>query len=182
MARARRPRLRNVTAADGASLVGSNVREQLFMLISQIAYHRERQLDAEVARLGLSLQLWRCMVVIHRILDCSMTDLSRFGLADRTTLTRSVDQLVARGLADRYVSPEDRRLVLLRLTQEGERLFDQAIEITFRVNSEILANAPGVDRAGLADQLENVLSGLLSDPDDLEDVVSFGRPRPGPQV
>ncbi len=180
MAKARRPHLRSVRLTDGEDDVGLNVREQLFMLISQVAYYRERKLEAEVARLGVSLQLWRCMVVIHRIVDCSMSDLSRFGLADRTTLTRSVDQLVARGLVERYVSPEDRRLVLLQLTADGERLFTGAIQLTFQVNGEILTRAAPFDQLQLANLLENVLSGLLPDSDDLEDVINFGRPRPAP--
>ncbi len=173
MAKARRPHLRSTISSD--SDLALSQREQLFVLISQIAYHRERKLEAELAPLGVSVQLWRSMVVIHRIVDCSMSDLSRFSLADRTTLTRSVDQLVAKDMVERYVSPEDRRLVLLRLTADGVRLFDTALAITRKVNAEIVEHAPPPDTKRLADTLEGLLGGLVPDAEELATLVGFAR-------
>jgi len=177
MAKARRPRLRSSVATGADSDLALSWREQLFVLISQIAYHRERKLEAELAPLGVSVQLWRSMVVIHRIVDCSMSDLSRFSLADRTTLTRSVDQLVAKSLVERYVSPDDRRLVLLRLTADGVRLFDKALATTRAVNAEILERAAPHDMKRLADTLEGLLEGLIPDSEELENLVDFARER-----
>ena len=153
-------------------------REQLFVLISQIAHYRERKLEAALAPLGISLQLWRALVVINRIVDCSMSDLSRFALADRTTLTRAVDQLVAKGLVERYVSPNDRRLVLLRLTRTGRPLFAKALKITLTVNEEIVDGSALPDTPALIATLEQLLSGLFPDQNDHEILTGFARDRP----
>lgn len=174
MAKARRPRFRNLTPSERRAQIAFTEREQLFVLISQIAHFRERKLEAELAPLGVSLTLWRAMVVIQRIDDCSMSDLGRFALADRTTLTRAVDHLVAKGLVERYVSPDDRRLVLLRLTPAGAELFDRALRTTLDVNAEIVAGA-ALDPGPLTALLEQLLGGLFPDREDQEVLADFAR-------
>jgi DNA-binding MarR family transcriptional regulator len=60
-------------------------------------------------------------------------------LADRlgvnpSTATRMIDRLIAAGLADRQVNPDNRSETILRLTGEGHRLVD---DVTARRHQEI---------------------------------------------
>ena len=48
-------------------------------------------------------------------------------LADHPNVTRMVDGLVKRGLAERLPNPEDRRGVLVRLTGQGKDLLDATL-------------------------------------------------------
>lgn len=176
MARPRPPKRLEEHSIDPEGEFAVNPREHVFMLAAQITHHRDKKLEARMAPLGLSLQHWRCLLVVNRIADCSMSDLSRFGMADRTTLTRSVDQLVAKGLVERHVSPRDRRLVLLRLTKAGDRLYGEAVRVMLALNAEIVACARPVEQRELARALESLLAGLIPDSEDLEAIATFGRP------
>jgi DNA-binding MarR family transcriptional regulator len=83
----------------------------LFYLLFQASRQRDLHYDRKLAALGLNLHRWRILAVIRRIENCSMKDLALFGAVDRTTLTRTVDRLVAEGLVERWAAPRDRRRV-----------------------------------------------------------------------
>ncbi|MFX1254895.1 MAG: MarR family winged helix-turn-helix transcriptional regulator [Promethearchaeota archaeon] len=56
--------------------------------------------------------------------DCSMKDIINYLNIDvPSTATRKVDKLVHYGFVTRYNSKEDRRLIKLQLTSEGEELY-----------------------------------------------------------
>jgi DNA-binding MarR family transcriptional regulator len=151
------------------------VREQIFYLVYQLAHRRDKMLDARLALLGISVAHWRSMSIIRRVNDCSMSALARFSTVDRTTLTRSVDQLVTKGLVERHIPANDRRVVLLSLTEAGHAIYDQAVQCLIAVNSEILAGAPQVEQRELARALEAVLRAAIADPREAADIATFAR-------
>ena len=51
--------------------------------------------------------------------ECSMSDLARRLAVPAPLATRAADELVARGLVERFGDPGDRRRVVLRLTAQG---------------------------------------------------------------
>jgi DNA-binding MarR family transcriptional regulator len=154
---------------------GLGLREQIFYLVFQISHRRDKLLEARLAPLGLSVAHWRSMSIVRRVDDCSMSALARLSTADRTTLTRSVDYLVTTGLIERHVPSNDRRLVVLRLTDAGHAIYDQAVQRLIEVNGEILARAPELEQRDLARALETVLSAIVADPQEAADISTFAR-------
>lgn len=152
-----------------------DVPEQLFYLLFQIVRHRDAQFGAEIAPLGLSLAGWRTLAVVRRIGACSMKDLSRYSTIDRTTLTRSVDQLVEDGLIDRRVPASDRRLVVLSLTDAGEQLYGEAVRKLVAFNRRLLVGIDADAQRKLARVMEGVLGNLVADPTEAAAVIRFGR-------
>ena len=100
------------------------------------------------------------MSTINRLDGCLMSELAEFTTVDRTTLTRTVDQLVKSGLAARGASASDRRQVVVSLTDEGHALFDRAVEALRHHNSGVLAGLCEDEvrtiRAGLQKVLRNI--------------------------
>ncbi|MER5276443.1 MarR family transcriptional regulator [Streptomyces sp. NPDC002809] len=79
-----------------------------------------------------------------------MTVLARaHGVVPRT-LTSLVDGLEKRGLATRTPDPDDRRVVLVSLTEKGEALMRQIDETSAQLADEIFAQVPADDRVALA--------------------------------
>src|SRR5689334_5589804 len=78
------------------------VAEYAFYLIFYIQRWRDTTLDETLKGTGLNVTRWRTLAVIERIEDCTMSQLAHFTAVDRTTLTRSVDQLVKAGLVHRW--------------------------------------------------------------------------------
>ena len=158
-----------------------NVPDHFFYLVSQTVHHRNTRWEAVLATVGLTLAQWRTLSVIRRMNECSMKELARFSTVDRTTLTRSVDHLVADDLIERHIPAKDRRKVVLTLTSAGEELYDRAIVQFLTFNRAAVEGVPPDELRQLTRVIESILSNLIEDPDEAATVLSFGRssgPRP----
>jgi DNA-binding MarR family transcriptional regulator len=172
------PARRKDNSTDPAGEFAMDVPEQLFYLLFQLVRRRDAQFDAEIAPLGLTLAGWRTLAVVRRIAVCSMKDLSRYSTIDRTTLTRSVDQLVEDGLIERRVPASDRRLVVLSLTDAGEQLYAEAVGKLVALNRRLLVDIDASAQRQLARAMETVLGNLITDPTEAAAVIRFGRAGP----
>ncbi|CAN7324343.1 MarR family winged helix-turn-helix transcriptional regulator [Knoellia sp. LjRoot47] len=74
------------------------------------------------------------------------------------TMTNRVDRLLARGFVERHPDPRDRRGVIVRLTPEGMRTVDSALDDLLAHERELLADLPNGQRTDLADQLRLLLT------------------------
>ena len=83
--------------------------------------------------------------------------LLRETLVTSGTMTNRVDRLAARALVQRLPDPADRRGVLVRLTDEGRRTVDGALEALLAREHELLSGLEPRGRAGLADLLRDLL-------------------------
>lgn len=66
-----------------------------------------------------------------------------------STATRMVDRLIAAGLVDRRVNPDNRRENVLRLTESGRRIVDEVTARRRAEIAEIVARMPADERRGL---------------------------------
>ncbi|MGL5808400.1 MAG: MarR family winged helix-turn-helix transcriptional regulator [Nocardioides sp.] len=76
------------------------------------------------------------------------------------TMTNRVDRLAARDLVVRSPDPGDRRGVLVRLTEEGQRAVDGAFLALLDAEAGWLAGIDGDERAALAGSLRRLLATL----------------------
>ncbi|GAA4111835.1 MarR family transcriptional regulator TamR [Knoellia locipacati] len=74
------------------------------------------------------------------------------------TMTNRVDRLLARGFVERRPDPRDRRGVIVRLTPDGMRTVDAALDDLLTHERELLADLPNGQRTALADQLRVLLT------------------------
>jgi len=74
------------------------------------------------------------------------------------TMTNRIDRLEARGLVERHRSAEDRRGVIVRLTEDGRTVVDSAFAALLAEENEILSDLDAAGRARLAGLLRVVLA------------------------
>ncbi len=79
---------------------------------------------------------------------------------NRSTATRAVDRLVADGLVERFPSPDDGRVVLVRITAEGRRRHATVDKRRARAMARILGEFSRDERAQLADLLERFITSI----------------------
>jgi len=149
----------------------------LLHLLASAATYRDRELDRRFEPLGLTVEKYRAMLAIARFTDCTMTELSQFTFIDRTTLTRMIDQLVARGWVTRGHAPRDRRHVVLALTPEGLAVGTQAVDVLTAANVEAVAGASPDQVETVIQTLQVVLRNLIPDPEQLVRVLTMRRPQ-----
>jgi DNA-binding MarR family transcriptional regulator len=104
----------------------------------------------------------------------AMKDLADRLRVDPSTATRAVQRLVADGLVERFASPEDGRVVLVRITEEGRRRHDDVAARRSIAMTRILSAFDPDERSMLADLLDRFISALDEVVDDL------GQPEPEP--
>jgi DNA-binding MarR family transcriptional regulator len=72
-------------------------------------------------------------------------------------MTNRIDRLASRGFVERHPDPADRRGVLVRLTDKGAEVADDALIDLLQKEQAILANLSAVERQQLADLLRTVV-------------------------
>lgn len=77
-------------------------------------------IDHRLVSVGLTNAQWGPLFTIFKLKSTTLAELSRELQTDPGALTRTLDRLEAKGLCTRERSTEDRRVVKLALTPEGE--------------------------------------------------------------
>jgi len=164
---------REVDRLDGS--IGEGFDEYLFYLITQVQNRRVRDFTPTLEALGLTISLWRTLSTINRLDGCLMSELAEFTTVDRTTLTRTVDQLVDLELVARCATPDDRRLVRVELTARGRSVFAQSAQQLAQHNRRVLGDLSSQDLRTLRSLLQRLLRNIIEDDALFEQVLAFRR-------
>jgi len=154
--------------------------DYFFYLLYQAADQRDRSFEIALSSVGLNLAQWRTLAVVRRIANCTMSAVARYSAVERTTLTRTADQLVERGLIERWVPANDRRLVNLAVTEAGEAIYAQAVALMKDRNRRTLQSINPKRLREATRVLQEALQGIVEDEALATDLLSFGRPASGP--
>lgn len=95
----------------------------LFRRLHQLAV---AQFTAKMEVLGLTPIQWSALVTTLQRPGLDQSSLSRETYIDTSTVNGVVDRLEARGLMQRRPSPDDRRLRLLYVTEQGQAVLEEA--------------------------------------------------------
>jgi len=98
--------------------------------------------------------------LLSRRNDRPMKELAARLRVDPSTATRSMQRLEADGLVERYPSPEDGRVVLVRITDEGTRRHDDVATRRSTAMMHILSEFEPDERAQLADLLDRFIASV----------------------
>lgn len=79
--------------------------------------------DNEMSCCGITLAQCHALVEIGDAGALSLGDLAGRMSLDKSTLSRTVNNLVLRGYCEREEQPDDRRYIVIRLTQAGDQLY-----------------------------------------------------------
>lgn len=120
------------------------------------------ELAAALEPLGLSARGYH---VLHAAAsgEHSQTELAEIVGLDKTTMVVTIDELERLGLAERRLSPDDRRARIIAVTTAGERKMTEADEVKERVQAEVLAELTPREGTALLGALERLVEGRLSE-------------------
>ena len=115
------------------------VEESVGYLVNRLAQTVAREVDRRMSRLGLTDAQWKPLFMLLKGQCTTAADLSRMACHDTGAVTRLLDRLEDKGLIRRQRSAEDRRVVNLELTSEGERVAAEVPTIIAEVANQVLA-------------------------------------------
>jgi MarR family transcriptional regulator, lower aerobic nicotinate degradation pathway regulator len=156
---------RTNTSVDPKGEFPFDVPTHLFSVFTALARHREATLDQAFRPLGINVPRYRALAIISQMQPCGMTELATLSAVDRTTMTRTVDQLVASGLVERATPPNDRRQVLLTVTVEGGAVTQQAHRAVYRINRRALAGLSDHVQRTVVRAHQSMLANIVDDPE-----------------
>ena len=149
--------------------------DYLFYLFTVLTRYRDSRLDETLKPLNLNVSRHRALGVIEAFEPCTMKELAEFSCVDRTTMTRTVDQLAADKLVERTTPPQDRRQVLLTITPHGRKMYQAALGAISAVNTEVLAGVPDEARRVFVRSERTMIGNLIPDEDLLRRLITLQR-------
>lgn len=124
------------------------------LVLARLSAMAEREVESLLAPEGLRIEDWRVLDHLADAGSGTMNVLAEAALLTGPTLTRTVDKLVSLGLVHRTASPEDRRKVLVNLSQRGAALHGRLQPAVTRAELEVLqAGSAEAELRRLVDQL-----------------------------
>jgi len=141
----------------------SGPEDSILLLIKNVHFAILRTVDKHIAPLDLTAMQWAPIMAIAKGYAKTAADLASIANSDTGAVTRMLDRLESKGLLIRTRSTDDRRVVNLELTDEGQRLASQIPAVLFKstnlhlngFNSEELATLKNL----LTRMLENTPNG-----------------------
>jgi DNA-binding MarR family transcriptional regulator len=91
---------------------------------------------------GITFSQCYALIEIGRAQTLSLCKLAEVLGLDNSTMSRTVNNLVNGGLAVRDTDPQDRRCLTIRLTDTGQKLFEQAESVMDGYFEEIFERIP----------------------------------------
>ncbi|HEX3141909.1 MAG TPA: MarR family transcriptional regulator [Rhizobacter sp.] len=99
--------------------------ESVGYLLRRLLYSMKQETDKRLEPHGLTNAQWEPLYKLRKCMASTVAELAREMQTDPGATTRLLDRLEAKGLCKRIRSTEDRRVVNLELTPEGEAVADK---------------------------------------------------------
>jgi DNA-binding MarR family transcriptional regulator len=108
-------------------------------------------------RFGLSIPEWRVLVNVGYSGSGSVRDIEKRVSLGKSKVSRTASRLEARGLLIKEEDPADRRLITLKLTQEGTRMLQEVVHLAKEFQDELFVRL-GKDVDGLHQALDVLMT------------------------
>ena len=122
--------------------------------LMSIAQAADRRLEPK----GITHAQWAALFMLQRCRASTVAELARETQSDPGAMTRLLDRLEAKGFCRRQRSTEDRRVVRVELTPEGEVAAQEVPIVLAQVLNEHLAGFSKSEWSQLKDMLRRMVS------------------------
>ena len=138
---------------------GSTLRELLRVLVRHLGLLEK----SEAGCCGITLSQCHAQVEIGRRGSMNLNDLADLMEVDKSTMSRTINALVEAGMVTRALDNIDRRYVVIQLTQDGQRFFENTETSMERYYQTILNRIPADKRDGVIESLTLLTSAIGHD-------------------
>jgi DNA-binding MarR family transcriptional regulator len=127
----------------------STLRELVRILVRHLGILEKSDLSC----CGVSLAQCHAIVEIGRKGKINLNDLADLMGVDKSTMSRTINNLVESGLAARDLDNDDRRYVVIQLTEDGRRFFENTETGMERYFQSVLERIPEDKRGQVLESL-----------------------------
>ena len=123
--------------------------ERLTTLLHRAAHALTESFHAQLRPRGVPMPIWRVLAQLADTDGVGITELANACLFKQPTLTKVIDRMERQALVERRPAPDDRRKVLVFLTDAGRRTVSDLTDRADAVERGLLAGYSGDEVAGL---------------------------------
>ncbi|MFQ6608467.1 MAG: MarR family winged helix-turn-helix transcriptional regulator [Fidelibacterota bacterium] len=138
-----------------------NVSFLLYILSKFINQIVEQNLIAESSVVSLSRRQFEILKILHISGAFSVSNLARFLMISRPAASKSVHNLVTHGLVERTIPDTDRRMAIVRILPEGERIVERYFQLRRQKENRIFTHFDNKELAELERILHQYITILL---------------------
>jgi DNA-binding MarR family transcriptional regulator len=93
-------------------------------LLNHVVDRYNKQFKQALKSVGLTIPQWRVIAVLNASDGLSFTEIQDLTVIDQPTLSRTVEQMVGRGIVLRTNRPNDARYAVVSLTDKGRKAYE----------------------------------------------------------
>jgi len=131
--------------------------------LHRLSTHLGREVEAVLLKHGLSSSAFDVLATLRRAgspYRLSPGDLLAMTMVSSGTMTNRIDQLEKAGLVERIHNPQDRRSVLISLTEQGFAIVEEAVGAHVENQHRLVAHLSEEERVALNGLLKRFLQGF----------------------
>lgn len=140
--------------------------------------------NERVLRLGISMAQLNILYTLKRCGEMPMSRLAEMLNVSLSNATGLIDRIEERGLIERSRVPQDRRIVLIRVTPAGEQLLGELEVVTDELMRSVLGRLSAIECAAVATAFASIRDALTDAAGGLPDhhATSISSPRSSPTL
>ncbi|NLM48179.1 MAG: MarR family transcriptional regulator [Epulopiscium sp.] len=116
--------------------------------------------DSQLSCCGVTLAQCHALVEIGRAGRISLSELARLLNLENSSMSRTVDKLVTKGMVKRDIDPVDRRYLVINLTARGEEVYRKIEENMNLFFEKIYLALPAEKRNDVLESLNVLLASV----------------------
>lgn len=114
----------------------------------------------ELSCCGVPISQYNAILEIGKAGDIALNDLAELIGLDNSTLSRTVNNLAENEWVTREVNPDDRRYIMIRLTESGRKVYEGLYTILESYYRHIYDSIPKEKRGQVAESVNLILEAL----------------------
>jgi DNA-binding MarR family transcriptional regulator len=149
---------------DGEIALGISLGEFLPYLLNRIVNRLNVNLASDLKEIGVPIQFYRVLAVLAAGQSRSVNELSVYTITEQSTLSKMLGRMEAAGLIERVPSPEDRRVVMVEMTERGRAAYEEILPVALNHYRRAIEGLDEKQHRALLNGLRHVLENVRASP------------------
>jgi len=147
----------------GEQLNNFELERAMGFFVNRTAYVMSEEVARRFARQGyvITAQDFGILFRLWKQGGLTQVQIAALMMRDKTTITRRLDGLVKKGLIERRIDENDRRLFRIHLTDAGKSATGELMGVVDAFQGEVLAEVPLEDREATVRTLKKIIETVI---------------------
>lgn len=132
------------------------LRENIRLLVKKLEFLNK----SEASCCGITLSQCYTLVEVGRAEKLSLNELSEIVGLDKSTMSRTVENMVSGGLVERVIDSKDRRYVQIKLTEKGVYAYEEIENNMETFFKSVIENIPEEKRDQVVESMQYLLKAI----------------------